>query len=744
MLLSIVMMVKNEEKYLDKTLYALNNLRKDIDTELIILDTGSTDSTVEIAKKYTDKVYFAKWNDNFADMRNVSISYASGDWILILDADEELTNYDKLKEFFNSDNHKKYNCATIQLKNIFDKKEKRYSLASILRMFKNVDGFRYYGAIHEQPIYKHPVYNDIASFNHYGYMYSDEEIRQKKIERNIKLLLEEIEKNPNDPYTNYQLGKTYISDLKINEALYYIERSYDLYNKQSGIPLFVIGNLLRLYLELKLYIKCENLCIKYIKNDKKNIDVYYYLATSQNHLGKYKESIKNYERYLYLLDNYKISTQANHMEANLDTGENKEIVKSIIIDLYNKLEIYDKIVKSLDNLSEEAIKNVYYIVFKALYKLNREEDILDLYNKYPKYNYSKNDFKYHLEEFLNSLKETEKENIYKVLSNIEGNYGLLNSLRLGKKRSLSNYNHILLEEDEVYYGDVLYYALKEGFKIEEILKDISYSKIEKYIGYLILTKKELIFDLYNYLISLKNTLDNKKLCIYSNLSKALLKYGNLQNDKYEKLFLLYIKYSYDYIKNIYNQDLSDEELLNIVKDKDDIFIIKINILQKNKNKDLLKYISDMKKLLNNYREYTDGIEILINKFETEFDESEELKTLKKQYKSIVENSIQSGNFNEAISMIKEYEVMFNKDNDILNMKGIIAMHNGNFEEAELLFKESTILEINYNTMFNIAYLKETIGDIKEARNFYKRIILSCEDETIVFDSQERINFLNQG
>ena len=110
MLLSIVMMVKNEEKYLDKTLYALNDLRKDIDTELIILDTGSTDSTVEIAKKYTDKVYFAKWNENFADMRNISISYAIGDWILILDADEELTNYDKLKDFFNCDKHKKYNC----------------------------------------------------------------------------------------------------------------------------------------------------------------------------------------------------------------------------------------------------------------------------------------------------------------------------------------------------------------------------------------------------------------------------------------------------------------------------------------------------------------------------------------------------------------------------------------------------------------------------------------------------------
>ena len=51
MLLSIVMIVKNEEKYLDKTLFALNALKKNINSELIILDTGSTDNTVNIAKK---------------------------------------------------------------------------------------------------------------------------------------------------------------------------------------------------------------------------------------------------------------------------------------------------------------------------------------------------------------------------------------------------------------------------------------------------------------------------------------------------------------------------------------------------------------------------------------------------------------------------------------------------------------------------------------------------------------------
>ena len=171
--------------------------------------------------------------------------------------------------------------------------------------------------------------------------------------------------------------------------------------------------------------------------------------------------------------------------------------------------------------------------------------------------------------------------------------------------------------------------------------------------------------------------------------------------------------------------------------------MKVNILEKNKNKDLLKYINNMKKLLNNYREYNDGIEILINKFESEFEESEELKTLKKQYKSIVENSIKSNNLDEATSMITEYETMFSKDNDILNMKGIIAMHNGNFKEAELLFREATLLEVNYNTMFNIAYLKESIGEINEATSFYKKIIYNCEDKDIMFDSQQRLKFLNR-
>ena len=80
------MIVKNEEAFLEKCLESVKNY---ID-EIIIVDTGSTDKTVEIASRYTDKVYFHPWEGNFSKARNQALSYATCDWIFQIDGDEEL------------------------------------------------------------------------------------------------------------------------------------------------------------------------------------------------------------------------------------------------------------------------------------------------------------------------------------------------------------------------------------------------------------------------------------------------------------------------------------------------------------------------------------------------------------------------------------------------------------------------------------------------------------------------------
>lgn len=742
MLLSIVMMVKNEERYLDKTLESLKPLMKEIDSELIILDTGSDDSTVEIAKKYTDKIFFANWNNDFAKMRNISISHASGEWILILDADEQLTNYDKLKEFFNLNLCKKYNSATITLKNIFSEDEESFSVDPLLRLFKNYNGFRYEGAIHEQPIFKRPTYNDIARFNHYGYLFEDEEVRQLKESRNKAILLKEIEKKPNNPYINYQLGKQYIISKNYEDALFYIEKGYEIYEKNKHIPIFVTLDLASLYIDLSEFDKCEKLCIKYIKNDNKNIDIYYYLATSQKQLNKYKKSIENYKRYLYLTENFDITTQANNMECNYDTLINKEKAIINIIDNYYKLEMYEDVIKDIDEISTSVLEEAYLVIFMSLYKLNKEDKIIELFNKISGSKSQENKFKVAIESILNRVKENDKPKFYKILSNIDDNYGILNKIRLGLNLNEETYNEILIKEKEVYFSEILYYAIENNFNIENVLNNVSYIKMQNFTDYLVKTKRECILKLYNYLENVSNTMYYKKIQIYACLSKSLLMYGNLVGDKYKKIFYMYISYNYECLRRVYNINLKNEEAINLLRNEEDEFIVKLKRIEKYKNNDELTYIRKLKDLLIDNPYYKKCIKLLISNFEKELNENTELKELKTKYKLLIKSSINGGNLDEAIKMISEYESMFSEEFEILNMKAIIALMSGELDNAEKLLKNSWIYNSeDFNILFNIAYLKELIGDKQEAKQFYENIINNCNEDDIVREASESIKKL---
>jgi glycosyltransferase involved in cell wall biosynthesis len=82
------MIVKNEETTLPKCLGSV----KDFVDEIVVLDTGSTDKTTQIAQQFGAKVHYFPWNNNFSSARNEALKYVTGDWILVLDADESLTS----------------------------------------------------------------------------------------------------------------------------------------------------------------------------------------------------------------------------------------------------------------------------------------------------------------------------------------------------------------------------------------------------------------------------------------------------------------------------------------------------------------------------------------------------------------------------------------------------------------------------------------------------------------------------
>lgn len=89
--ISVCIIAKNEQKYIENCLKALRRYS----WEIIVVDTGSTDDTRQIATRYTDKVYDFAWIDDFSAARNFAAAQASNNWILVLDCDEYLTQLDE-------------------------------------------------------------------------------------------------------------------------------------------------------------------------------------------------------------------------------------------------------------------------------------------------------------------------------------------------------------------------------------------------------------------------------------------------------------------------------------------------------------------------------------------------------------------------------------------------------------------------------------------------------------------------
>lgn len=202
MKLSLVMIVKNEEKNIKR---CINHAKKYVD-EIIVADTGSTDQTKSILEQLPVRVIDVEWNDSFSDARNAAIEYSTGDWILMLDADETITYFDKktIREFMKTER-----IGAIRIKSKFEYQgSEKESYSYISRLFPR--HVRFFGNIHEQldsdlEHYKVPVYVD-----HVGYYKTD------KTNRNIPLLLKALEEQGNEPYYNYQIAREYrnIGDLE--------------------------------------------------------------------------------------------------------------------------------------------------------------------------------------------------------------------------------------------------------------------------------------------------------------------------------------------------------------------------------------------------------------------------------------------------------------------------------------------------------------------------------------------------
>ena len=213
MKISQAMIVKNEEKNIEKAL----SWGKGIVSEQIVVDTGSTDRTVEIAKSMGAKVYHFLWQDDFSLAKNFAISKCKYPWIAMLDADEYFLEEDakKLKNIIKQvDKDANIHGLMEALVDLKDKEGEIRRVDRTIRIFRNRRDILFRRAIHEQlelldgRDFTVADYSKDLSVFHTGYIDIDNS-QKTKSNRNLNIIENQLCKNPHDFEMRIYLGIEY-------------------------------------------------------------------------------------------------------------------------------------------------------------------------------------------------------------------------------------------------------------------------------------------------------------------------------------------------------------------------------------------------------------------------------------------------------------------------------------------------------------------------------------------------------
>lgn len=400
--ISACIITKNEEHTIKTCIESFNQ----IVSEIILVDTGSTDRTVEIAKSLGVTVYSYKWDNDFSNPRNYALDQATGDWIIFLDADEyfykkSAMNIPKILKNIPSD----INGLVTKRINIDTTDGKVKNTDYMLRIFRKNSQIRYSGNIHENVFNNGALLNAIATNSnelviyHTGY---STDIIKSKFERNLELLLNNVEIDQTNNMTLFYLADCYMGVGQYELAIEYVKKFIDSGQGTLGFNskpyLILINSMMRMNYDFES-IMSEILCAR---GKFPNHPIFTECQASLYYdYSMYTESLKLYMETLKLQEKY------NDLETNSIPAYLYKIY--YYIGLINKLKgDYEQ---SIEFLFKSLSENKYFedALHELIYLIKSEDpiEIINLLNSI----YKKND-----ESELNFLvKHLSKLKLGKVL-----------------------------------------------------------------------------------------------------------------------------------------------------------------------------------------------------------------------------------------------------------------------------------------------------------------------------------------
>lgn len=223
--ISVCIITKNEASNLEKCLQAL----QPYPFEIVVVDTGSTDNSKEIAAKYTDKLYDFEWIDDFSAARNFAADHASHNIIFPVDTDEFLVRLD-LEELQTLIEENPKAVGTVKRLDYFETDGEKHCQICMIDRIYHRRYYHYDKPIHEvlTPMIRIPYasYTAPIEIDHVGYLGSGK-LLQEKAMRDMELLLKEVAQNPQEPYNYFQIAQSYMLMRDEENAFLYFQKAME-------------------------------------------------------------------------------------------------------------------------------------------------------------------------------------------------------------------------------------------------------------------------------------------------------------------------------------------------------------------------------------------------------------------------------------------------------------------------------------------------------------------------------------
>jgi tetratricopeptide (TPR) repeat protein len=350
--LSACLIVKNEEKFLEQCLDSI----KGVVDEIIIVDTGSTDNTVEIAKKWT---------------RNHSINYATKDWILIIDADEKLEK-DDIPILRRVLNRNEFNSIFFSvLSDLPSGISKNYSQ----RIFRRGKGY-YDGIVHNQLVCEGQSLVTDMRIYHYGYNLDPEKML-KKFKRTEALLKDQVRENPTFGFVWMNITRIYKCQELWDDAIKTAEEALNTRREFLDATTYqmIMYDMAYSLFSKKEYDKAENACKDVLNSYPDNLDINF-MAGSINICKKnYQEAIQNYSKYLQISEDGQ--KQSGFTSLIVDTYASQGQAWNNIGSAYAELGQLDIAIDSYLKAISYKKDLIYYENLARIYlKQNRIDDVI--------------------------------------------------------------------------------------------------------------------------------------------------------------------------------------------------------------------------------------------------------------------------------------------------------------------------------------------------------------------------------